>query len=404
MSVARSAAVESASPRLAGRAHIPALDGFRGIAVLSVMIFHLLPEAPRASAAFRVIFALTRYGFFGVGMFFVLSGFLITGILLDTREEQGRFKKFYSRRALRIFPLYFGVLIVLFGILAPLGWFNTPGLQRVLHHQYWLWIYSANIPICLTDTWYFNVGWLNASHLWSLAVEEHFYLCWPLLVFICCRKTILRVCLALVIVAFISRTAFQLHGNYLGTWTFTFSQCDGLAIGAAAAIVARSENLQSFTPKRLNLVALVCLGLLLVLVFVRTTQIYGVTITQNLRYLFMNVFSAVTILSATLFPSGYVARLLNRTFLKLLGKYSYGLYVYHVLLLWFLGKYIGDDFVYRYIHSPALASLAVFVLSGAAVFAVAFLSWHLYEKQFLKLKKYFDYRVPAATEKAIVNV
>ncbi len=260
-----------------------------------------------------------------------------------------------------------------------------------------------NIPISFTDTWYFNVDWLNASHLWSLAVEEQFYLCWPLVVFLCKRTTILRVCVALNAVAIISRVAFGLHNNYQGTWTFTFSQCDGLAVGAAAAIVARSQIRHSLTARGLGTIAAVSLLLLNVLVFARTTQIYGAIIAQNLRYILMNICSAATLLSATLFPSGWIARSLNRAFLKVLGKYSYGLYVYHVLLLWFLGKYIGDDFVYRYIHSPTLASLTVFVLSGIAVFAVAFLSWHLFEKQFLRLKKHFQYekaRVPGESPTA----
>ncbi len=101
-------APDETASRIAGRAHIPALDGFRGIAVLALLIFHLLPPAPGAPAAFQFIYALTRYGFFGVGIFFVLSGYLITGILLDMRDEPNRFKKFYSRLRFAFFRCTMG--------------------------------------------------------------------------------------------------------------------------------------------------------------------------------------------------------------------------------------------------------------------------------------------------------
>lgn len=391
MTGAQAAFVASRSGSGGGRGHIPALDGYRGVAILLVLTYHLLPAAPGASSLFRLFYAVTRYGSYGVDLFFVLSGFLITGILLDTKGEQRRFTKFYARRTLRIFPLYFGVLIVLFGVLAPLGWYDTPPLQRILRGQYWLWLYAANVPISFTGTWYFNAGWLNISHVWSLAVEEHYYLCWPMVVYCFRKRTAFAVCVGLIVISCVCRSIFKAHDLYLGTWTFTFCRCDELAIGSAAAILARSNARHYLTAKATVVCALASFACLTLMTLLRADQGIGAMVILSARYLTMGLFSASSIVSAALFPKGIFANVVNARILRVLGKYSYGLYVYHVLLLYFCTQYVGRE-VYRLVHLPATAALLVFLASSSISFAAAYLSWHLYEKQFLKLKKFFEYR------------
>ena len=150
---------------------IPALDGLRGIAILLVLIHHLTIYRPEGGLD-SWIAAVPLFGWCGVNLFFVLSGFLITGILLDTRDSPVFYRSFFARRVLRIFPLYYGVLFLGF-VLAPL---LLPMPDAYGRHQLWLWTYLANFAMP------FGKGEPAFSHFWSLCVEEQFYLVWPFLV------------------------------------------------------------------------------------------------------------------------------------------------------------------------------------------------------------------------------
>lgn len=202
--------------------HWTVLDGVRGLAILLVMSYHFTMGMSGQSLYSRLLFKLTTVGWCGVNLFFVLSGFLITGILYDTRSASHRFRNFYMRRALRIFPLYYGTLLVLFGLLP---WMNrwTDGFKGIEHAWPWLWTYSTNLLILLQGKWF------PLSHFWSLAVEEHFYLVWPLVVFTLDRKSSVRVCLALIAIAFVVRIGLVRQGLVLSAYTLTLSRMDGLA-------------------------------------------------------------------------------------------------------------------------------------------------------------------------------
>ena len=156
--------------------HVPALDGLRGAAILLVLLHHLINgDLPVHSLVGRTAFAIPRCGWAGVDLFFVLSGFLITGILLDQRGLPGYFRVFYARRALRIFPLYYGVLIIVFAILPHIRAFPQDGLRWLRPEQIWFWTYTSNIRSAATGT-IFNAPYLMLNHFWSLAIEEQFYL------------------------------------------------------------------------------------------------------------------------------------------------------------------------------------------------------------------------------------
>src|SRR5688572_11214801 len=159
--------------------HIRVLDGLRGVAILMVLMIHLYPKPfiadtyPTLTAVFgRLIGA----GSYGVELFFVLSGFLITGILLDTKHERRFLGKFYARRILRIFPLYYGALFIVIVILPLFVAFDAEAMA-IVHRQLWLWTYLSNWPVgsIWDDSSLFMLG-----HFWSLCVEEHFYVFWPL--------------------------------------------------------------------------------------------------------------------------------------------------------------------------------------------------------------------------------
>ncbi len=164
---------------------MPALDGVRGLAVLMVLLDHFVGDMlPPTNSVERVIVYVTAYGAYGVDLFFVLSGFLITGILYDARDKTSYFRNFYMRRFLRIFPLYYGVLALLFFVAPLIPLLQGATLDYLVERQAWAWLYGVNIYTAIRGEW--ALSFIN--HFWSLSVEEQFYLFWPLVVYLLARR------------------------------------------------------------------------------------------------------------------------------------------------------------------------------------------------------------------------
>src|ERR1700677_2473843 len=191
--------------------HIPALDGVRGVAILLVLINHFSPEKDYGNTLAKIFQPVTNSMTVGVDLFFVLSGFLITGILLRSRSSNRYFRNFYSRRALRIFPLYYFVLILLaIGLHVIPSWRNLTTLRDAWP---WYWFYGTNYLICQTGFTFLDHAQVSLGHFWSLAVEEHFYLFWPLMVWLLSDRALLRLCIALMVIAPICRAYAVLSGQ-----------------------------------------------------------------------------------------------------------------------------------------------------------------------------------------------
>ena len=200
----------SAIPKAAGptASHLPSIDGLRGIAVLLVMQYHfwalpfsLYKRKPTLLVDDGVALVFGA-GWIGVDLFFVLSGFLITGILLDVKGHGGYFRNFYARRTLRIMPVYFLFLaFVIFVIpLVPLfdgGFAVTSETENLRNEQFWFWTYLANIAASLQSI-HIQPGFVNL-HFWTLAVEEQFYLIWPLVVLVLNRQRLAITCVAMIV-------------------------------------------------------------------------------------------------------------------------------------------------------------------------------------------------------------
>jgi peptidoglycan/LPS O-acetylase OafA/YrhL len=373
--------------------HVPALDGVRGLAIGLVLLVHFIGNTRPDTSLESVIVKLANLGTYGVALFFVLSGFLITGILIDAKGQPHYFRNFYARRTLRIFPLYYGVLVLLAVWPASL---SPVGLELTRERQGWLWGYVANFLIAKEGSWealpYFN-------HFWSLAIEEHFYFLWPLLVARSSRRGLLTWAVALSVFALLLRGALAAAGaNPLVAYTITPARLDGLCFGGLLAIWLRSPGglaqMRRLAPKvsAAVLVYLVVGHLLTHSVWPEGHAVY-----------FEGRESGIVVLFGVLLVSVLAARrgsLLTRFFtsapMVTMGKYSYGLYVFHVPLSWYLSQARTEDDLAALVGSH---TLAVFVQASAGIaftMGVAYASFHLFEKRFLSLKARFEANPRAA--------
>jgi peptidoglycan/LPS O-acetylase OafA/YrhL len=372
------------------RRHMSALDSLRGLAILAV-VFHnvtLAAEYVYDHPLVKVWTLAASMGWIGVQLFFVISGFLITGLLLDGRGAPRQLRNFYMRRMLRIFPLYYTFLLVAF-ILLPA--FNlSPGwLQTSQTHQVWYWTYLVNWAQPYLDG-------IKLGHFWSLAVEEQFYIVWPLLVIFLRESALVRLCIGLIASALIARGLllhFLPNSGADAAYMFTIARWDALAIGALVAIAIRDKN-----------------GLRLLIAYARPCA-YALTMTIALLiaidHSFGPVHGSIGIANQTIIAllfgliiallqlrNGSPSILTNENLLSkalsFFGKYSYAIYVLHIPIkfLWLQNYALPTAGLHGW---PLLGVLAynfagVLLLSTAA----ALLSWHIIERPFLNLKQHFS--------------
>ena len=365
---------------------IPGLDGIRAIAFLLVFSVH------------------TDYvyiGWVGVQLFFVLSGFLITDILLrmkDTLRAGGYFKKFYGRRFLRIFPLYYFYLLIMFIVTAALIFYG----YRINYMQ----LYQDQLPYALAYIYnFFNASpayngesWL-VGHLWSLSVEEQFYLAWPLLIFLTPKKRLKKLFVGAILAGPLFRLAISALYKFQGSVPFLysdmsvviyvlpFSYLDAFGLGA---YITRFD-----IPKaRWQFFAL--LILLPVVGFATTyfsTGDYGVStafgfaypLNKDLKqvwgYFYLSYLCVLLIYLVV--REKLFLRFLDNKFVSYLGKISYGLYVYHFAIVWFVRR-IRDFGIHEFVAKPL-----TLVISAILTYTVASLSYKYLEKPILDLKDRF---------------
>jgi peptidoglycan/LPS O-acetylase OafA/YrhL len=305
------------------------------------------------------------------------------------------FRTFYIRRTLRIFPLYYGVLLTVF-VLLPLLSFEP--YAEVAEHQGWLWFYGTNI----LQTWQDGYLFSAFNHFWSLAVEEHFYLLWPLVIFVCSRRLAIVASLLCMVGAMALRIGLALAGDYaVAIYTLTPCRMDALALGSLLALTARGPGgVAAVRPWALALGGVS--GIALATIYVMGKHwIARVEMLMALRHTFWPMFFAgVLMWSITVSPTSLIGRLWNSRLLQFFGKYSYGLYVFHYLLLPLFRLWFPMQAIIDATGSVLLARLLFIAVSTAASVVAALLSWHLFEKHFLKLK---DVWAPSRTAKPAAN-
>ncbi|MBN2115409.1 MAG: acyltransferase [Anaerolineales bacterium] len=363
---------------------IPGLDGLRAVAFLLVFALHA---------------DYLQIGWVGVQFFFVLSGFLITGILLDMKKSlrpREYFSKFYGRRVLRIFPLYYFYLLLMTGVATwLLSIAYRPGYMKIFLGQVRyavLYVYNFFFATRYAQ----NTNFLD--HFWSLSVEEQFYIFWPLLILLVPEKVLKKLFLAFIVLGPIFRLAFfliQRSGEFSFpanpvSWfiyPLPFSHIDAFAFGA---------YLSRYPIPKARLQFFILLGVLPLIGY--TTQYlttgeigkisaFGFPIFLDHGYQFiwgyslLNYFFAVTLYRVA--KEGAFLRFLDWKPMQYLGKISYGLYVYHAPLIWFAGR-VRD----LGIPEPTAKALTV-LIAFPATLLVAAASYHLMEKPILNLKDRF---------------
>ena len=378
--------------------HLPVLDGVRGLAILLVVLTHYL-QTDYSSAFNRLLSRVGAAGWCGVDLFFVLSGFLITGILYDARSSRGFFRNFYARRTLRIFPLYYGVLVALLVIAPALSADWARSLAPLHGHEWALWLYCTNIVVSHGGAWVFKTRWISLDHFWSLAVEEQFYLVWPVFVLLLPRRALIGCCVAAVAIALGLRIWWgQIHYDAMSFYVLTPSRMDALALGALVALFARGRGGMRSLLRPAQLIAGVS-GASVMIVFLQqrmwSTSVPAVrTVGITLLAAFFAASLVMIVLAA---PTSILHRVFTHPVLRVPGKYSYALYVFHPMLLPLMLRATPPAQLDAELHSAALGHLAFLVMGAAGSFALALVSWHCYEKWFLLLKRFFESAAPART-------
>jgi peptidoglycan/LPS O-acetylase OafA/YrhL len=366
-------------PSVAIARRIPALDSVRGIAILMVLLYHSNQGGFDTGLVGRFVGRLLRLGNGGVDLFFVLSGFLITGVLLDAKGSPRYFRNFYVRRILRIWPLYYAVLVVTFLLLPA---FRVPIDPVAAKYQFWLWAQGTNLIQALKDSDLFA----KLSHFWSLAVEEQFYLFWPVLLFFCDRKIAIRVCFSFILLAWACRLGFVLAGHSVAAVVLMPCRMDSIAMGALIALLARKPGGARGLVPFAAMSFIVAGGLMLSLFCLGVVTLGDEAKLLSHFFLDMWLFGGVLILAIHSSSVTLWGRFWKSNFLRFFGKYSYGLYILHYPAYGLVYRVFFVEGLSEKFPSPALMQIGYIACGIGASLLAALASWHLGERQMLRLK------------------
>jgi peptidoglycan/LPS O-acetylase OafA/YrhL len=347
------------------RSYYPALDGLRGVAILLVVLYHNFDFLKQSF-----------FGWLGVDLFFVLSGFLITSILLKEVSSPNFLKNFFMRRVLRIFPLYFLCLIVFLIVFPALGLYKKE-LRFFIENQWWLWTYLQN--------WLYSFHLTNdarvLTHLWSLAVEEQFYLIWPFVILLVKKPgRLFFIMLTVLLLVMAARSVIWVSHiedlNY--TTLYTFTRIDGICIGSMVALLMR------FRPGLITnntwLIALVLAAMNFTFYFLNQANKDGYPYLAFIGYTTFCAMFGLLVHEVVINSQSMISKALSFQPLRFFGKISYGFYVFH----WP---------IYLLTRQSLLAEtgsrLWASIISTAIAILISAISYYTFERYFLKLKDKF---------------
>jgi peptidoglycan/LPS O-acetylase OafA/YrhL len=359
--------------------HIPELDGLRGIAITLVMVFHLVYRSGLAAATFgnSIFGRFGNIGWCGVDLFFVLSGFLIGGILIDNRDVQHYFRTFYIRRTLRIVPIYLAVLLTytafvhftgrsLFGEIAP--WY----IYATFTMDFWTTL-RASTP----STVFLSIAW-------SLAIEEQFYLTFPFIVRFVPRQHLAKAVAALAFTCSAARViaAYAHQANATHAYRLPWFRADALLIGVLCALAVRNLRVREFLERRPMFLygsAALCIAALLPMQF----DFFGLPSSAMATFglTLLPILFASVLLIAVLHPKSPIAEALRFPPLMYLGTVAYFVYLVHLSVPLLIA-----------LAAPARMNTIegawfLIIISAASTIVLASLSWRFFEGPFVRLGK-----------------
>ena len=368
--------------------YTPALDGLRGIAILLVLLHHLTIYRPTRGVD-QMLSNLPLVGWTGVDLFFVLSGFLITGILIDARGSDRYFTSFYARRTLRIFPLYYLVLVLALVLLPRL-----PALHRVLAGPYPdppqlpYWLYYTNVSVAERGLVH---GWLDVA--WSLAIEEQFYIVWAIVVWLCPPRWLGAICGVIVLASPIARmVALDRGADTTAVYVLTWFRLDGLAFGSLLAWIARQRGV-AFAAGWAPWAVLAGAAAIAAIVIQNGDAWWWHRRMQVVGFSAIAFTGAAMLVAAIARPAtSWWPRLLSMGWLRAFGKYSYSLYLFHLPVMRAMREYVFDPMDYTMLAgAPWVGQVLFYIAATAPAFALSWLSWRAFEAPILRLKDKFPY-------------
>jgi len=359
---------------------LPQLDGVRGVAILLVLVWHYVRSGatPDPHTAQWLVLSLLNLAWSGVDLFFVLSGFLIAGILIDNRDAANYFRVFYWRRVCRILPLYCAMLGI-FVLITAVHAFPAAPFRWLFRDPLPLWSYATftqNILMGMQGN--YGAGWLGVT--WSLAIEEQFYLVIPLLIFLFPRAVVLSLLAVIIALAVLLRLEWPGFQSAVSTlW-----RADSLASGCVLAYLVRHPGFVALVERKKMLVGVIFAELfagVLVMTFRRPAF-------EPFDHSWLAVFYASLILVAVVYADGTLSRVLRWRVLVWFGAVSYGIYMIHIP-------------VYGMLHaafdgSATLPAVAVTVLAFVTTLVVAAVSHRFLERPIIALGHRVRFAVPAA--------
>lgn len=360
------------------KGHLPELDGLRGLAIGLVLLFHLFPFLP-----------FSRIGWIGVDLFFVLSGFLISGILQDSLNKRRYWFSFFIRRALRIFPLYYFILLLYVGlsyISADFAALPVVSFDYFKDNQVWYWTYLSNIKMFIEGRWLPPIVF---NPLWSLSIEEQFYLLWPLVIYLFRNKKLLYFIFFLLSVVIAIRVHMVVReASSLSIYVFTFARLDAILLGSMVSVFIRNEKLRALLEKYNDyfLIGSVILILGIAISF-RTFSAYQFVI-QSVGYTIIAVFFCCILILVLNKNKNFILDLFFKSKpMIFLGKYSYALYLFH----WPLYRLLREPV--QKLCKEAGVQIAANIFTSLVILSLtclaSLITWNLFEKRFIQLKSKF---------------
>lgn len=370
---------------------IAPLDGLRGFAVLQVVACHAYTDgliALGSSPWERFLAGFLFLGWSGVDLFFVLSGFLITRNLLHSVNSDRYYLSFYWKRILRVFPLYYLTLVLCFlvfpALLGLAGRMELADAAVQPSTQIYAWFHVYNWLAGIRGVWGIPVA---LSHFWSLSVEEQFYSVWPAVVRRWTGGRLVRVCLWVIGVSFVTRFLLRVFVGPFSAFFWTISRADALAIGALAAAMLTDQRLR----KRVEMLARQSFyyglaGFAILLGLTRDSNWTGWAGTIGMGFLDV-LYGGLLVLCITLPAASWIPRILSLGALRSVGKYSYCIYLCHhpiFCIFHYLG--FGSDRLGVRLHSPVLGYVVAVGVPGAVVLLTSIASWNFLEEPLLRFK------------------